>query len=370
VELFGRLSAWRTLILASDRVYGGRRSRTRWSEGNVEFRTVFTSGYTRNNIGRILNWVTFVISTVGRGIVGPRPDVVYASSPPLLVGLAGYMISRIRRVPLVFEVRDIWPQTLVDMGAVAAGSRLHRLLVSLERFIYRRSDLVVVLAQGSLRHVEGSGVDSDQIHFLPNGAEPADFEVDQPLETGIDGFIVVYTGAHGPANGLDFVLDAAADLQADLPQVQFLLVGAGVDKPRVVERAHSEGLTNVHFMDLIPKSEIPALLSAVDVGLHVLSDVPVFRFGVSPNKLFDYMAAGLPVITNTPGEVSEIVSGSEAGLAVAPDGIGEGVRQMVAAGEATRRRWGSNGRDFVETNRSRRVIARRLEQLLDKAVSE
>ncbi len=168
---------------------------------------------------------------------------------------------------------------------------------------------------------------------MPNGSDPAMFAVDDDRDTlrqryGMTGFAVVYAGAHGPANGLGLVLDAAEQLQNDAPDVEFVLVGDGVDKEALVAEAAQSGLTNVRFLDPIPKSEMPGLLAAADAGLHVLADVPLFRYGVSPNKLFDYMAAGLPVVTNCPGEVEAIVTSAEAGIAVEPDEIDVAVRKI------------------------------------------
>ena len=154
---------------------------------------------------------------------------------------------------------------------------------------------------------------------------------------GLDRFVIVYAGAHGPANGLDLVLDAAADVRTDCPDVRFLLIGDGVAKAALMARAEQEGLGNVEFRAPMAKNEIRPLLTAVDAGVHVLADVPLFRYGVSPNKLFDYMAAGIPVITNTPGEVQELVAEAGAGLAVAPErpgrrGAGDGRRRAREAG--------------------------------------
>jgi glycosyltransferase involved in cell wall biosynthesis len=186
----------------------------------------------------------------------------------------------------------------------------------------------------------------------------------------LSGIVVLYAGAHGPANGLDFVLDAALSLRERLPEVTFLLVGNGVDKPALVADAGRRQLRNVVFWDPIPKKNMPAVLGAADVGLHVLADVALFRYGVSPNKLYDYMAAGLPVVTNTGGEIAELVRGAEAGLAVEPTGIADGVRAMVQAGVLRRRQWGKAGRRYIEDCRSRTVLARQLEALLARVTSK
>ena len=186
---------------------------------------------------------------------------------------------------------------------------------------------------------------------------------------GMTGLTFVYAGAHGPANGLDLVLDAAENVQADVPDVEFMLVGDGAEKATLMNDAERRGLANVRFLRSIPKSEMPELLAAADVGLHTLADVPLFRFGVSPNKLFDYMAAGLPVVTNCPGEVEEIVRDASAGLAVQPDQLERAVREIAAASNEQRVEWGRSGRDFITKHRSRDVIAAQLSALLDRMVT-
>jgi glycosyltransferase involved in cell wall biosynthesis len=257
------------------------------------------------------------------------------------------------------------------MGQLDERSLLYRSLQRLERFLYQRADAVVALAPGVVRVlVEDEGLAAERVHLIPNGADPTDFDCPSPSERdredlGLSGFVVAYTGAHGPANGLDVVLDAAETLRTELPEVRFLLVGDGTSKPALLADADRRQLTNIEFRDAVPKSAMPRLLHAVDAGLHVLADVDLFRYGVSPNKLFDYMAAGLPVITNTGGEVAELVNDAGAGLACPPDGLAEAIREVVQATSAQRAHWGSAGRNWVGSTRSRAAMANRLTTLLN-----
>lgn len=372
VELFGRLARWDAIVISS-RVNYFTRSATRLDD--ELYRTVPVLPYTGNGPARILNWASYAVTAILSALRLPRPDIVYASSPHLLTGLAGWLLARTRRASFVLEVRDLWPVVLVEMGQLSAESRLYRALKGLERFLYRRADAVVVMAEGVRRVlVDDEGMPPERIHFVPNGADPADFVAPAPrneLRTRyqLDGLVFAYTGAHGPANGLDLVLDAAAEVAQDLLDVRFLLVGDGVAKQALVERARREGLSNVSFHDPVPKDEMAALLGAADVGLHVLADVPLFRYGVSPNKLFDYMAAGLPVLTNTGGEVAALVEDAEAGIAVPPEGLASGVRQLAAADSSRREQWGKSGCEFIGATRSRTALASRLEAVLDDLVA-
>lgn len=366
VELFGRLRGWSPVILAAN---VNLLSRQRQYDHGI-FKTVWVAPYPSSNLGRILGWFSYAGTSFVAGLRQRNVDVVYASSPHLLAGLAGWALARIKRAPLVIEVRDLWPQVLVDMGQIQQRALLYRCLKALERFLYRHADAVVVLAEGAAADVVADGADGDGVVFIPNGADPEDFVVHEDRDAlrrryGMTSLVVVYAGAHGPANGLDLVLDAAEELKETEPGISFWLVGDGVSKEALQATARSRGLTNVVFRDPVAKDEIPRLLAAADVGLHVLADVALFRRGVSPNKLFDYMAAGKPVLTNTPGEVAALVQEAGAGIAVAPTGLADGVRRIATAGAEQRARWGADGRTFLAEHRSRQSLARRLEALLD-----
>jgi glycosyltransferase involved in cell wall biosynthesis len=371
VELFGRLGGWSATIVAADwnilddqpprNVHGGL------------FTTVRTVRPTSSTASRIFSWVSYAVTATARGLRGPRPSLVYGSSPHLLAGLAAWFVATVRRVPFVLEVRDLWPRILAEMGQLSEHSPLYRALAMVETFLYRRADAIVVLASGVGTEVLASGIDANKIHFIPNGADPDEFTPSEPTgrtreRLGLTGTVVAYTGAHGRANGLGAVLDAADELRKELPEVQFVLVGGGTEKRELMAQAAERGLDNVHFVAPIPKQEVPDLLAAADVGLHVLADVALFRYGVSPNKLFDYMAAGLPVLTNVGGDVGAEVVRANAGLVVTPDGLADGVRRMVAAGPAQLTDWGSSGRAYMREHRSRTGSARQLEDLLDALV--
>lgn len=363
VELFESLSGWRATVVA------GRRSLLDQSpvddEGSLI--TVPVPRFKGNGALRVLNWACYSIMALVRGLLRKPVDVVYGSSPHLGAALVGWVIATAHRSRFVLEVRDLWPQILVDSGMLAGSSRLYRLLKALERFLYRRADAIVVLARGSIEAVVAEGIDPTKVHFIPNGADPEDFSVPDGRDElragfGLSGTTVVYAGAHGPANGLDLVLDAAEQLrEAD---VTFLLVGGGVFKDRLIEEADRRKLDSVRFLDPIPKAEIPRLLAAADVGLHCLADIELFHHGVSPNKLYDYMAAGLPVVTNTPGEVAAIVEEADAGVAVQPGDIAAGIEQLLSYSPGVRHKLGENGRLWMVEHRSRQARAAALAEVL------
>ncbi len=364
VEIFGRLVGWETRILA------GRRSVISQEivadEGLLK--TVPVTPYRGNGWSRVLNWASYSAIALLRGIVSPKPTVVYGSSPHLGAALAGLLVAKVRRAAFVLEVRDLWPQILVDSGMMPATSKVYRVLRKLEKFLYQSADRIVILAEGSGPPIVALGIAQEKLVFIPNGADPADFEPDEDRDVlrrryGFEGFTAVYAGAHGPANGLDLVLDAASDLVGE--DIHFALVGDGVVKQALVDRARVEDLSNVHFLDPIPKTEMANLLAAADVGLHSLADVELFKTGVSPNKLYDYMAAGLPALTNTGGDVAQMVLDAGSGLAVEPTGMAEGMRRLASMSEANRAKMSASGIAFMEAERSRSAMAARLVKVFE-----
>ena len=366
VELFSRLRTWRPTIVAGRTSLSGQRVAS-----DDLLRTVPVLPYRGNGLDRVLNWASYTAAATIVGLAGRRPSVVYGSSPHLGAALAGLVVATVRRASFVVEVRDLWPQILVETGSLSERSVVYRTLKRLELFLYAHADRIVVLAEGSATALVAQGVPPERITFIPNGADPEAFDTatsrdDARRRYGFDRFTLVYAGAHGPANGLDLVVDAASELARSGDEIDVVLVGDGIEKRRLVGRATALGLRNLRFLDPIPKSEVPELLRAADGGLHCLADVELFRSGVSPNKLYDYMAAGLPVLTNTGGDTAAMVEAAGSGVTVAPGEIAEGARALARSSAAQLEAMGRSGRAFMEANRSRRAMVERLEELLDE----
>ena len=370
IELFSRLPGWNARIIAANRNLS--------TGGTVRphppLETVWVSPYSGNGSARILNWLSYSVTAFTRSVRIRDVDLVYGSSPHLFAALVGLFVARIRRVPFVLEIRDVWPKVLADMGWMSPDSPVYRALELLESVLYRHADRIVILASGVRSYLVDRGVEPDRIVIIPNAADAEDFVPTATRDELRDryrftGVVAVYTGAHGPANGLDLLLDVAADAAQRSPELLVVMVGGGPSKTGLVDRALGDGLTNVRFMDPIPKSEIPDLLAAADIGVHCLADVELFRPGVSPNKLFDYMAAGLPVVTNTPGETSEFVEESGAGFAAAPGDLGVVLRAMCDLNPDERQMIGRRGRDYLQLNRSRAEMALRLREMLDSVIA-
>lgn len=371
VDLFGRLQGWSVRIIASDRSYFSPGHHER-SGGLVT--VVWTTPYAGAGVKRILNWLTYAVTAMLAGLGGPKPAVVYASTPHLFAPVAGWLLSKVHRAAFIVEVRDLWPQVLVDMGRLGQDSLLHRFLSALEQWAYDRADHIVVLTDGVKHHLLRRGITSERVTVIPNGSNPAAFQVAESrgelrARYGFDGPTFVYTGAHGPANALDLLLDAAEELSGGFPNALFVLVGDGSDKVQLQEQAGVRGLSNVRFLDPVPKDEIPGLLKAADAGLHILADVPLFRYGVSPNKVVDYMAAGIPTVTNSPGVVGTLVERAQSGVAVEPTDLAAAIQNVLTANSAQLEEWGAAGRRYIEAHLSPDVLSADLEDLLDDSLN-
>lgn len=340
-------------------------------EDDVRFVRLKTPTYTGNNLGRGRNMLEFARAVLAlkpsRDV--PRPDVVVGSSPHLFAAFAAMLLAQRFGVPFVLEVRDIWPKTLVDLGGMSERHPLVRVFGWLEKLLYRQAAVIISLLPEAKGHMEQVASQPVPFIWLPNGVniQPGPMV---PLTDSSSTFDVIYAGAHGAANHLDTVLDAAALLQErgenrDKP-VRFVLVGDGPEKARLQDIAKQRRLDNVTFRDAVPKREVPAILAAADACLMSLKDSPVFSHGISPNKLFDYFAAARPVIfaINTPFSA---VDQAGAGLSIPPENpqaLADAVLQLAAMPLAERQAMGKRGRAYVAQNHDMRGLARKLANVL------
>jgi glycosyltransferase involved in cell wall biosynthesis len=368
------------VVVASDLDLGTRRYARRTGAANrrhlredvagVPFVWLPAGAYERNDWRRAASMLVFSAHLLPRLLRDVRRgDTVIGSSPHLPGALVAWAAARIRRAAFVLEVRDLWPESLVEvLGRTTLTARVLRVVADL---LYRRSDEILVLARGSREVVIARGGRPECTHWVPNGVT-VDADQAEPIPDDLtwvaDHATFVYAGAHGPANGLDTVLDAARILRDDQfdgeshPSIRILLVGDGVDKSRLAARVADEGLTDVILHAPIPKAAIPSLLAAARGGLMVLRDLGLFRYGVSPNKLFDYLAADLPVITNVAGEVADIVTDSSGGIIVAPENARAMAEAMLTI---ARDGWPSGGGpDYIRERHNRVVLAERLDTII------
>lgn len=271
---------------------------------------------------RVSVFAKFALGSIGVALREPF-DVVFATSTPLTAGIPGIVAKWFRGKPFVFEVRDLWPELPRAMGEITNPVILSLMSV-LEWVSYKSADRLIGLSPGIVDGIAQHLGDKSSITMVPNGCDLDLFNIDTPSwrPPGVSEgeLLAIYTGTHGTANGLDALLDAAAVLKRRrLGDIKIILVGQGLTKEHLMRRAEKESLDNVIFIDPMSKGELVNLLNGADVGLQILKNVPAFYYGTSPNKFFDYIAAGLPVVTNYPGWLCDLLEENECGFVAAPD---------------------------------------------------
>lgn len=271
---------------------------------------------------RTATFLRFALKSVWIGLRRDY-DLVFATTTPLTAGIPGIFAKWLRRKPFVFEVRDLWPELPKAMGVITNPLVLRAMGV-LEWVSYRSADRLVGLSPGIVDGIVACGVPREQVELIPNGCDieflQSDVEPWRPAGVAPDDLMAVFTGAHGIANGLDAVLDAAAELKRrERDDIKLMLIGDGMKKPALQRRAQQEGLRNVIFHDPAPKQHLKGLLASADVGMQILANVPAFYYGTSPNKFFDYIATGTPVLNNYPGWLAGLIEDTECGFVVPPD---------------------------------------------------
>jgi glycosyltransferase involved in cell wall biosynthesis len=272
---------------------------------------------------RVLDFVSFLFSGFAAGLVVKRPDVVVATSPQFFAAVAGWLVGMFRRRPFVFEIGDIWPASIVAVGAMKANVAM-RLMEKFERFLYRKSACVVAVTPAFKENLVSRGIDGDKVAVVINGVDLSRFnpiERDDALaaEWGLkERFVVGYLGTHGMAHALENVLDAAEILR-DRPDIKFLLIGNGAERDQLIASAQQRGLENVLFIQSQPREVMPNVWSLCDVALVHLKDAPAFS-EVIPSKIFEAMAMKRPILIAAPeGVASRLVIADQAGHWVPPE---------------------------------------------------
>lgn len=313
-------------------------------------------------VKRGLTFVKFALRSIGLAFT-EKYDVLFATTTPLTAGIPGIFARWLRGKPFVFEVRDLWPELPRAMGVIRNPLVLWAMDV-LEWASYRSAHRLVGLSPGIVEGIAHHGVPRDSITSVPNGCDLAIFagqvEPWRPAQVRESDLMAVFAGTHGMANGLDAVLNAAAELKRrGRDDIKLVLIGQGKLKPGLQARAAREGLDNVVFHDPVNKAKLAGLMAATDLGLQILADVPAFYYGTSPNKFFDYIAAGLPVLNNYPGWLAEIITEQRCGFAVPPDNpvaFADALEQAAADRDALKA-MGQRGRALAETQFDRIKLA-------------
>jgi len=321
---------------------------------------------------RMLNYSSFCASAATTGLFVSRPDVVIASSPQLLVALAGWWIARWKRVPFVFEVRDLWPESLAAVGMGKGSSMLHRSLAKIAGFLYRRSDRIVVVTPAFEEHlVRHWRVPRAKISVVENGVETGIFApqpgTEERRELRAEGkFVVSYIGTMGMAHGLETMITAAIQLRDSNPKIVFLMLGEGAEKQRIIALAREHNLHNLRFVDQQPREKIPSYICASDACLVLLKKTELFKT-VIPTKMLEFMSCARPVILGVDGQARAILEEAGGGLVIEPensDALASAVCYLATNNESARQ-MGQNGREYVVQKFSRRHTAEKYIRVLE-----
>jgi glycosyltransferase involved in cell wall biosynthesis len=363
------------------------------------FRTWLLPFPNRKTYERMLNYGTFCASAAVTGLFLRRPDVVIATSPQLLVGLSGWWLARSKRVPFVFEVRDLWPESLAAVGVRKDHSLLYWSLGKIADFLYRHSRRVVVVTPAFADYlVKHWNVAPEKISVIENGVEtdffspqlhdgprndvltdvlandvPGDVPRSDGLRRELGGegkFVVSYIGTIGMAQGLEMIVDAAARLQSTNPEIVFWIVGEGAQKDHIAALLQSRGLSNLRTIAQQPRQQIPAYIAASDVCLVLLKKTELFKT-VIPTKMLEFMSCARPVILGVEGQARKILQEADCGLAIEPessDALADAILRLAASPELAQK-LGKNGREYVVRKLSRRQTAEDYTQMLEELLN-
>ena len=332
-------------------------------------RTYTYSALHRSFIHRVFSFFSFMASSFWAGLKVRQVDLVWGTSPPIFQGVTAWALARLKRAPFLFEVRDLWPAFAIAVG-VLRNPLLISLSLWLERFLYRHADQMLVNSPGFVEHVTQRG--ARDVLVVPNGV---DYRMFDPFETGsayrqehgLTGrYIAMYAGAHGMSNDLGVVLEAARLLR-DRPEVAIVFVGDGKEKPALQAQASQMGLENVSFLPPVPKAGMAQALAAADACIAILKPVQMYAT-VYPNKVFDYMAAGRPVLLAIDGVIRQVIEEAGAGVFV-PPGDPAALAQAIRGLEDEReigRAMGLRGREYVESHFDRAELAEKLAEIFEK----
>ena len=327
-------------------------------------------------VHRVFSFVSFMVSSFLAGLGVKNVDLVWGTSPPIFQGVTAWLLARLKLVPFLFEVRDLWPSFAIAVG-VLKNPALIKMSLWLERFLYRHADCVMVNSPGYVKHVTAGG--ARRVELIPNGADPEMFD---PNDNGMtfrssnhleDKFVLLYAGAHGMSNDLGVVLEAARILQGGsiTSNVIVTFLGDGKEKSALQKQAAGLHLGNVLFLPPVPKTAMAAALAGADACLAILKPIDEYKT-TYPNKVFDYMAAGRPVVLAIDGVIRAVVEAAGCGLFAQPGdpaALADAIR-VLDADRAASRRMGLAGRKYLEEHFSRTTLASRLIGILEDMLKQ
>ena len=354
-----------------DKYKGKFTLKDKYSEHIDIIRCHVSEAYNVNFLGRLWAYFSFVFSSIYAGLfkTNGKYDIILVTSPPLFVGITAFVLSKIKRIPFVFEVRDLWPESAIDTG-VLQNKLIIKLAYWFENFIYKRAKLINVLTPAFREKLIEKGVPSEKIIFIPNAADfdisdkllNSSFDRDQfRVENDLDGkCVITYVGAHGVANHLIQVVDTAQELKKrGINDVLFLLIGGGMQKEMLKDEVVKRKLDNVRFIDSVPKTEVFKYIYASDFGTSVLKKVDTFKT-IYSNKTFDYMACKRPVLMVIDGVSRKLVEDAECGVYIEPENsidFANQIEYLIGLDKTELERFGESGYNYAKNHFDRTVLA-------------
>ncbi|MDB4470728.1 glycosyltransferase family 4 protein [Deltaproteobacteria bacterium] len=301
------------------------------------------------------------------------PDLIVASSPHLFAAFSAYLLARKYRVPFVLEVRDLWPQTLIDLGKISTKHPLVIVFARIEKYLYRKASRIISLLPGAVDHIVQKAGDAKKIKWIPNGVDLDHVPQLRPQERQ-KVLSVYYAGSHGLANGLQSIVDAAEILQRNGlgGKVCFHFLGEGPDKKRLVDYVKRNKIDNVFFHSPVPKAQIYDVLQRADVFIATLLDSDLYRFGISLNKIYDYLALAKPVVFGA-NSSNNPVSDSGGGYVVAPEdsaAMAKAVEELLDLSSEERIQMGIKGRKYIEEHNDIKQLSKNFEQVCRDCLGE
>ncbi len=375
---------WQTVIIASSAEHGTGKQRI---EGNnrvqledvdgVRFCWVRSPSYRGNGFWRILNIAAYTISVLVfcRTWKLPRPDIIIGSSVHPLAALVGQRLARRFCVPFVFEVRDLWPETLIAMGAISRNGIIAKLMRWLEKYLYQNASSILVLLPKAIDYIGGLGIDRQKVYWLPNGTDVELFKVRHKEVGASDIFTFMYFGSHGKANRLEPIIRAFAALLMDKenPSCQMRFIGDGPLKSELISLTEELEIEKyVSFEPSVFKAQIPQIAAQADAFVVNIGDLPIYRYGISLNKIFDYLAAAKPIIFSG-NSINNPVSDAGAGISVSADNVREitvAMKTLLLATPEERSSMGKRGFSYVESNFSYQHLSKELADVLENVLQE
>ena len=361
----------------SGRLYPGYRlALWRWEtrERVRILRTCIYPYHGRNSLLRMVNYLTWMLSSIQSAWLAPACDVIYVWHPPLTIGVSAWVISKLKRAPYVYDVQDLWPESALASGLMRDG-HLVRFLYRLADWVYERAPRILVVSDAAAEYLRQRGVDPRRISVAHHWLDTTAFERppvrDVRFELGWDDkFIVMFAGNLGMVQGLETVIEAAALLR-DRAEMEFVFIGDGTDRARLEALVAENGLTNVRFLGYHPPADMPAFLGAADALLVHLRRSEIADHAI-PTKILSYLAAARPIICATHGAACDLISAARAGVTARPSdpaGLVDAITQLASLGAEARLRLGYNGRAYLAAHFAKQTVIDEYERVLATLVT-